>query len=121
MEHKLNPECEAIFRELIAGVDEYLKIKNDPFMALTVEFLYDMDDVTEVWSLAHNYIQNSDVVCSPDMEFMVSPQGVLPIQFQNELMFDRQESGSPGLKDFAETWMQNLKDQSFLEAKNGEA
>lgn len=121
MKYKLNPEAEAIFRELIEGVDDYLKIANDPYTSLVIEFLYDMDDVTEVWSFAHYFEMNGDLVASPDVEWVVSPKGVTPIQFQNELMFDRQENGSRGLKEFGETWMQNLKDQGFVEAKNGEA
>ncbi len=49
--------------------DEYLKLKSGGFMDLNIDFLYDEDGKYTI-SMAHNYVQNGDVMADPDMEII---------------------------------------------------
>jgi uncharacterized protein YqiB (DUF1249 family) len=52
--------------------DETLKLKSSGFMDLNIDFLYEKDGKYTV-VMAHNYIQNGDVMADPEMEINVIP------------------------------------------------
>jgi hypothetical protein len=53
---------------------EYLKIENTPYMALNLDRLPSEKEGTVRISMAHNYIQEGDVMADPDMEIRIYPE-----------------------------------------------
>jgi len=107
---------------------EALKIKNEPYMDLNLDMLYEEDGNYTI-AMAHNYIQNGDVMADPDMEIKIIPgmkmaealtfrqDGGLPINQQVYHMIDGKMMVSPRLKkdlnSFLGMWTLNLKKQGF--------
>ena len=55
--------------------DEYLKLKSSGFMDLNIDHLRHKDNENcIVISIAHNYIQEGDVMGDPDMEIRIIPK-----------------------------------------------
>lgn len=52
--------------------NEFLKLKSSGFMDLNIDFLYEKDDNYTI-VMAHNYLQNGDVMADPEMEISVTP------------------------------------------------
>ena len=129
--------AEAIFRQLIEGLEnpgDHRKINNagSSFMPVSIDVLtvnrqtvagrewYDMRV-----SLAHNHVQNGDVMADPDVEFLVTPLGVAPLTFQQDPGIYRrwawQENGQwryrprgqADLTSFCNQWMVNIKQQQW--------
>ena len=71
------------------GDKDYIKMKSGGFMDLNVDQLYKTDKRIRI-SLAHNYIQNGDVMADPDMEIMVYPDREMA-----EAMTFQQDGGLP--------------------------
>ena len=81
----LNKRAEAIFRQLIDGLNEpgdHRKIDNSggTFMALSIDVLSverqtvaGRDRYEMRVALAHNLVQNGDLMADPDVEFLVTP------------------------------------------------
>jgi hypothetical protein len=112
----------------ILGVKEYAKIENPPYMPLSIDRLRagtDKDGQYIDFAIAHNYIQNGDVMADPDMEIRVRPQfgSVEALTFQNDGVgvFTEvyPEAGKVNLRakkdlnSFLTTWLNNLKHQGF--------
>ena len=106
--------------------DEYLKLKSGNFMDLSIDHLsHKDDDGNIVISLAHNYIQEGDVMTDPDMEIRIIPsmKMVEALTFQQDNMGIYQqvyhEDGrfNPTLKrelnNFLNSWLKNLIEQGF--------
>jgi hypothetical protein len=142
----LNQKSTRIFNKLIARLDkaQHVRINNAPeaFMPLSVEYLFTTDIEgrnMKVFSLAHYYLQNGDLVPDPDMTFAVytppaepqqpgQPQPlpqIYPMSFQNALMYDEaifQKEGKwqyipSRLNDlvyFANIWLKNIQDQQNI-------
>ncbi|MFZ1936058.1 MAG: hypothetical protein WCB27_11285 [Thermoguttaceae bacterium] len=78
-------------------------------------------------ALAHNHVQNGDVMADPDVEFLVTPLGVVPLTFQQDPGIYRrwawQENGQwryhprgqADLTGFCNQWMVNIKQQQWDE------
>ncbi len=133
----LNKRAEAIFRQLIEGLEnsgDHRKIDNagGSFMPLNIDVLsVNRQTVAgREWcdmpvSLAHNYVQNGDVMADPDVEFLVTPLGVVPLSFQQDPGIHRrwawQENGQwryhprgqADLTAFCNQWMVNIKQQQW--------
>lgn len=109
----------------ILEVTEYLKIKNKPYMDLNVDRLSG-----NVISMAHNYIQNGDVMADPDMTIEIYPdqRRAEALTFQNDgvgvwqAVYNYDDQGRkvavrPRLKkelnSFLVQWLRNLKAQGF--------
>ena len=97
-------------------VNEYVKLKADGFMDLHVDILYREGDTARI-AIAHNYIQNGDVIPDPDMELLVDFKNrtVEAKTFQNIYAYSEVEDGNDALQDelneFLEIWLNNLIDQ----------
>ena len=112
-------------------VGGHRKIENKPYMALAMDVLAD-SEYGRIISIAHNYIQNGDVMADPDMQLLISfkKQTVQAMSFQNDAMGVYQESlfidddGKlmvqmsllKNLNKFLDTWTKNLIAQGFVEA-----
>ena len=106
--------------------NEYLKLKSRNFMDLNIDHLsHKDDDRSIVISIAHNYIQNGDVMADPDMEIRIIPsmKMVEALTFQQDNMGIYQqvylEDGrfNPTVKselnNFLNSWLKNLIEQGF--------
>jgi hypothetical protein len=51
----------------------HVKVKNDPYMDLNIDVLYVKDDQIVI-SMAHNFVQNGDLMADPDMEIRIYPR-----------------------------------------------
>ncbi|MCK5013507.1 MAG: DUF1249 domain-containing protein [Candidatus Omnitrophica bacterium] len=107
---------------------EALKLKSDGFMDLNLDMLYEEDGKYTI-AMAHNYIQNGDVMADPDMEIRIIPS----MKMAEALSF-RQDGGIPinqhvyeevdgktmvyprikkELNTFLSGWLLNIKNQGF--------
>ncbi|SDD66397.1 DUF6908 domain-containing protein [Pedobacter soli] len=141
----LSPDSTQIFCNLIERMQDkqHLKIENEPFIALSIEKTAQDIALTgygnaSVYSLAHYYTLNGDLMSDPEMTFIVIHKNealnisdgtiILPRSFQQSDMGIYEESiifhlpqGMEVSKnmqaehtEFAEVWLNNIKDQGFL-------
>jgi len=109
------------------------KIKSGSYMDLNIDFLGKGPNGLPMVAIAHNYIQNGDVMADPDMQVEIG-QGLkglelFPVTFQNDgvglfqRVYECDESGKvtgfrPKLKKqlrgFLRMWGANLRSQGFL-------
>ena len=106
--------------------NEYLKLKSGNFMDLNIDHLsHKDDDRSIVISIAHNYIQNGDVMADPDMEIKIIPS----MKMVEALTFQQDSTGTyqqvyhedgrfnPRMKkelnNFLNSWLKNLIEQGF--------
>ena len=106
--------------------NEYIKLKSGIFMDLNIDHLsHKDDDRSIVISLAHNYVQDGDVMADPDMEVRIIPS----MKMVEALTFQQDSTGTyqqvyledgrfyPTLKkdlnDFLNYWLKNLIEQGF--------
>jgi len=106
--------------------NEYLKLKSGIFMDLNIDHLsHKDDDRSIVISMAHNYIQDGDVMADPDMEVRIIPS----MQMAEALTFQQDSTGTyqqvyledgrfypilkKDLNDFLNYWLKNLIEQGF--------
>lgn len=106
--------------------NECLKLKSGIFMDLNIDHLsHKDDDRSIVISLAHNYVQDGDVMADPDMEIRIIPS----MKMVEALTFQQDSTGTyqqvyledgrfyPTLKkdlnDFLNYWLKNLIEQGF--------
>ena len=145
---KLNKQATKIFTTLIHNLNEEEphrriggEIGKSAIMPVCVELLY-KNSWGRVFSIAHYYIQNGDLMADPDMEFLVDSEGaVYPMSFYQAsygakdlgAWFDykKLESKEPmpllhsryrAQKDqavFAGKWMKNIKEQQSTWFKGG--
>lgn len=127
MNDGLEPYC-IIYKRLVAlGV---LEIKGDghkyrfpPFMDLNVDILSREPDKIRI-ALAHNFIQEGDVMADPDMEIMIYPKlecaEALTYQLDSLGIYQEVYDGdNPNMKlkkelnDFLLIWLKNLSQQGF--------
>lgn len=100
---------------------QYMRFENgsDAFMPLSMDRL----DVNRI-SLAHNTIQNGDVMCDPDMEMLIYPEAhsVIAYSFQNDFAgyYDNAlvDDGINMRKasehtDFLNDWLSNVEAQGY--------
>jgi hypothetical protein len=135
----LSNRAETIFRQLIEGLTapgDHRKIENTggTFMAVNIDVLsVERRSVSgREWyemrvALAHNYEQNGDLMADPDVEFLVTPLGVVPLTFQQDPGIYRRwawrengqwrffQRGQADLTAFCNQWMQNIKHQQWDE------
>lgn len=124
--------------ELMLGCD-HLKIEREPFMPLYIEKLAEglkvaKYDHAALYSLAHYYTLNGDLMSDPEMTFIVvmSENGhadthILPCSFSQADMGIYEESVSftdliatdynaklqQAHTEFANVWLGNIKEQGF--------
>ena len=110
--------------------EEYMKIENGPsYMPLSLDKLYSNKDGQVRISMAHNFIQNGDVMADPDMEIRIYPEqkmaealtyqldslSVYNVVYPEENLVD--VSMKKRLNAFLNSWLSNLIEEGFT-AKN---
>jgi hypothetical protein len=132
----LNKTATVIFRSIMSELNgtDYIKLDRggESIMPLVVERIATGIDLAgsavDIYSFAHYYKQNGDLVPDPDVTFAVSkarPDFVVPMTFQNAIYYSEaivQENNrwmistkiQHDLVDFANNWMKNLKWQQDL-------
>lgn len=129
---------ETIFKRLVAigiidsegkpNFNEYLKLKSGGFMDLSLDMLYEEDGKYTI-AMAHNYIQNGDVMADLDMEIKIIPNmkmaealsfrqdGICQINQQVYTEIDGKKMVYPRVKKelntFLSGWLLNIKKQGF--------
>jgi len=139
----LNPNSTRLFCQLIEKMQgrDHLKIENEPFMPLTIEKLDEKNGLrgqakTSLYSLAHYYTLNGDLMSDPEMTFLLlEPENageeicIYPRSFAQSDMGIYEESLIfifPGVMqihenmqfqhtEFADVWLGNIRDQKYLE------
>lgn len=117
----------------------HFEIERKGYMTLNIDYIGKGPNGHDAIAVAHNYIQNGDVMADPDMQMEVAPgvrglkieTTLYPYTFQNDSMglfqrvYECDENGKPvgvrtGLKKqlnaFLRTWGANLRAQGFLKA-----
>ncbi len=123
----LNKTATKIFMTIIENAGEHKTFDNKPgFMPLHVEKLYTVD-VGSVYSFAHYYKLNGDMMKDPDMEFIVTKAGqIFPKMFQMDappiyeesIFYNEKWKVRPALQkqhvSFANMWFTNIKAQQNI-------
>ena len=102
----------------------HIKVKNPPYMDLNIDQLCTTEKGEIIISLAHNFIQNGDVMADPDMEIMIHPHKMIEaLTYQlDSLGVYQVVYPEPGkvipqrkteLNRFLNQWLTNLIDQGF--------
>ena len=101
-----------------------LKLKRSGFMDLNFDEL-EKDEQGQVIAMAHNYIQNGDVMADPDMQIRIIPEmaSIEALTFQTsnpptyQEVYPDKTHVRPAVKKelnaFLEMWLKNLIDQGF--------
>lgn len=110
---------------------KYFQIKNGSYMPLSIDYLGKPCADTDTYSVAHNTVQEGDVMADPDMEFVDVDGQWLAATFQNDFVgkFQREvkceddqlvvprEMRQKEIQHFADgLWAKNLR-QGFLEGE----
>ena len=129
----INQKAAAILNQLTQDLNtlgDHRRWENSPaFMAVCVEYINDTD-LGPVYSVAHYYEQNGDLMRDPEMTFLRRIDGsYYPLSYQQDGLGLYQESvifGEDGNPEkfipamqrdhalFAGQWMQNIKEQQGL-------
>lgn len=109
----------------ITELTEHKKYSNPPYMDLSVDVLEDSKEFKRI-AMAHNFIQNGDVMADPDMEIKIHKElkmaEALTYQLDSLGIFQRVYNDDftkvhPKLKkqlnSFLNQWLTNLKNQGF--------
>lgn len=121
-------QFETIFRKITALVPDLqslepgqaLKLKSEGFMDLSIDILNKEPDKIVI-AMAHNYIQNGDVIPDPDMEIAIYPKLKMAeaLTYQDTFGY-KQVYPEPGyvypkmkkeLNQFLNQWLNNIKMQ----------
>lgn len=99
-------------------------------MDLSIDFIRKTDDGAYIIAMAHNYIQNGDVMADPDMEIKIYPETKMAeaLTYQQDgLGIYQKVYPEPGkvypklkkqLNSFLNKWLSNIKMQGFTPASN---
>ena len=103
---------------------KYLKYISAGHMDLNIDFLRDEDNDIYIFSMAHNFTQNGDLMCDPDMEIRVFPKTemaeALTFQLDSLGIFQRVYQDNKvnieikkDLNRFLDKWLTNIKSQKY--------
>jgi len=103
---------------------DHLKLKNSPYMDLNIDVLPDDQPGAIRISMAHNFIQNGDLMADPDMEIRIYSHGMIEaLTYQlDSLGIYQVVYPAPGrvipkrkteLNRFLNQWLSNLILQGF--------
>jgi len=128
----LNKSANAVMRKLVDGIDEnnsYKKIDNSNtiFMPVVVEWI-GKNRIGDVFSIAHYYEQNGDLMRDPEMTFWRGGDGnFYPVTFrqdhlgiyeesiyQTETSYMIRKKTQSDHAHFANMWMKNIKYQQGI-------
>lgn len=121
--------------ELHGGMDalkaEYIRLENPGYMRLVIERVGIGPHSGDLVSVAHYYEQNGDAMRDPEIVFEVEPLGWTPVEYtqDNLAVYQRLVWTDPetkeiicapralkSVKEFAEMWDTNLREQGFIKA-----
>jgi hypothetical protein len=123
-----------VLDELTAGLDVGDSRKVDRgigFMPVHVECLH-RSGLGLLYSVAHYYEQNGDLVPDPDVVFVRAAAGWSPVSFQNSIAYrvavrvhddgtiEVDEKEQRDLVSFCNLWMRNIKEQQGLSPRGGD-
>lgn len=103
---------------------DYAKLKREHFMDLNLDRLYEGEDFVD-FAMAHNYIQNGDVIADPDMQVRYDPKTKMIEALTYQDTFGYQEVYADeahtkvysklkrSLNIFLGQWLTNLINQKF--------
>lgn len=95
---------------------KHLKIKSPGYMDLYIDYWPEGQNLKI--DMAHNLIQNGNVMADPDMEFLLTHGELIPLTYQLDSLGIYDSSRAPKAIDsrakFAETWARNLIAQGFI-------
>jgi hypothetical protein len=132
---KLNKKAARVFNAMIKlmGENDHLKIDNTngTFMPVVIEKVQEVmfyQSECTIYSVAHYFEQNGDLVPDPEMTFLVvkaNTEVIYPATFQNQMSYQESlfkdgvdwkfsRSMQSGHTDFANMWMGNIKEQQNL-------
>jgi uncharacterized protein YqiB (DUF1249 family) len=104
---------------------DHIKVKNSPYMDLNIDRLSPEKEDTLRISIAHNFIQNGDLMADPDMEIRIYPKlkaiealtyqldslGIYQIVYPDEkTVYPKRKKD---LNRFLNQWLSNIIDQGF--------
>jgi len=133
--NKLNKQATAIFQRLIAKTEPtgHVKINNaeGTFMPLSVERIGTASGLMgvdmSVFSLAHYYEQNGDLMADPEMTFFVYQENIFPASYRQDglgifresiIQVDGTWKLSRKLQQdqtaFANMWLRNIQQQQDI-------
>ncbi len=108
----------------------HFKIVRKPFMDLNIDYLGKGPNGFPMIAVAHNFIQNGDVMADPDIQVEIVNGELWPVTYQLDSMgifqavYQLDDKGKivgvrsvlkQELLDFLDQWGKTLKDQGFLE------
>ena len=103
---------------------EAVKIQSSGFMDLNLDYLEE-DKKGQVIAMAHNYIENGDVMADPDMQIRIIPEmhSIEALTFQTDnppiyqMVYPEKNTVNMRLKkelnSFLEMWLTNIINQGF--------
>ena len=104
--------------------EKYLKYKSSGLMDLNIDFLRCEDNDVYIFSMAHNFTQNGDLMYDPDMEIRIFPKTemaeALTFQLDSLGIFQRVYQDNKvnieikkDLNRFLDKWLINIKSQKY--------
>ena len=130
----INQQAKKVMDLLVEGMDnetnDHKKIDNTKgtFMVVHIEYVSSCN-LGPIFSIAHYYTQNGDLMRDPDMEFIKGGDGEYypvsfwqdappvrdePLTWKNGEMVSYNEKRQAALVTFANIWMRNIKEQQGL-------
>jgi len=124
---------ERIYKKLSKIVDlsdlkqkQFIKLISPGYMDLNFDFLYEEENGFRI-AIAHNYVQNGDTMCDPDMEIRINPkmktveamtyqQDGSPSCFKVVYSEDGKEFNPKNKKElnaFLDKWLSNILNQNY--------
>ena len=111
----------------------HVRIVNDPYMPLLIEWLGEGPQGGDLVSVSHTYEQHGDAMRDPEIVFLVTEDDWIPVSFRNdstgayresmiveggEIRYVRPEL-TQELREFSQVWDRNLAAQGYLEVITG--
>ena len=107
---------------------DYIRIENDPYMPLVIDWLGEGPNGWNFVSVSHTYVQNSDLMRDPEIVFLLTDSEWLPVSYRNDSIGVYNEAivledGETtfvrppiirDLKSFARTWDSNISAQGYI-------
>ena len=127
----LNKRSTEIFLKIVEGVDAEHPAKhinnNLAYMKVSVDFVADTPH-GKMYAIAHNFVQNGDLMADPDMQFIVMKGFVVPMTYQLDALgvfteaafidennqFKFRPKAQADITLFANTWMKNIHQQQGI-------
>lgn len=106
----------------------HIKLPNDPYMPLVIEYLGKGPRNGDLLAISHTYVQNGDLMRDPEIVFLITDHEWTPISFRNDSVGAYQEAliiedGEiryvrpqlvRKLRSFARMWDRNIRAQGYL-------